>query len=89
MLYNPAANDIRAALNEIRTRSCDWSFGQFAEGLNATAAPIFDKENNVIAALNIYGPSFRFPPEGQQETITQLMLQICQRLTKKVKDLLL
>lgn len=86
-LTNP--NEIRAALNEIHTRGCDWSFGEFAEGLNATAAPIFDKENNVIAALNIYGPSFRFPPEGRQETITQLLLQISRRLTKKVQDLLL
>jgi DNA-binding IclR family transcriptional regulator len=81
--------DIRAALTEIRARGCDWSFGEFAEGLNATAAPIFDKENNVIAALNIYGPSFRFPPQGQQAAITELMLQTSQKLTKKVQELLL
>jgi DNA-binding IclR family transcriptional regulator len=82
-------NDIRPALDEIRSRGCDWSSGEFAEGLNATAAPIFDKENNVIAALNIYGPSFRFPPEGQQEAIMELLLQVSQRLTQKTQDLLL
>ena len=82
-LSNPEA--IRAALAEIRARGCDWSFGEFAEGLNATAAPVFDKEDNVIAALNIYGPSFRFPPEGQQEAITELILQISTRLSQKMQ----
>ncbi len=81
-------DSIQAALTEIRTRGCDWSSGEFADDLNAMAAPIFDKENNVIAALNIYGPSFRFPPEGRWEAMTKLILQTSQRLTQKVQDLL-
>lgn len=85
-LTDPVA--IHAALDAIRAQGCDWSSGEFADGLNATAAPIFDKENKVIAALNIYGPSFRFPVEGQQTAVMELLLQTSQRLTKKVQDLL-
>lgn len=81
-------DDIHAALDVIRKQGCDWSFGEFADGLNATAAPIFDKEDNVIAALNIYGPSFRFPPPGQQETIKERLLQISTRLSQKVRDMM-
>ena len=79
---------IRASLADIQAQGCDWSYGEFDVGLNATAAPIFDKENKVIAALNIYGPSYRFPPEEQQGVITELLLETSGRLSQKMQDVM-
>ena len=36
---------------------------EFEIGLAAVAVPIFNHVGNVIAAVSISGPTFRFPPE--------------------------
>ncbi len=34
---------------------------EFAEGLSSVAAPVFDGEEHVIGAINVHGPTYRFP----------------------------
>lgn len=74
-LINP--DQIRHAITIIRRDGFDWTTDEFAIGLSAISAPIFDQNQRVVAALNIYGPTFRFPPTAQKDAITQLVLNKC------------
>ena len=80
---------IRAEINQTRREQVAWVIEEFAEGLTAVAAPIFDSQNNVVAALSIYGPAFRFPAaSSDQSRINQLIRAASQRLTKQVREIL-
>ena len=61
-----APSKIRAALPAVRNSGVAWIRDEFAEGLSAVAAPIVDRHQTVVAALVLFGPSFRFP--GSQTT---------------------
>lgn len=50
-------------LANIRQRGYATSVEETSEGGAATAAPIFDSRNEVIAALNVFGPVFRMTPK--------------------------
>lgn len=75
------------ALNAIKERGLDWSFGEFDEELNAVAAPILAQNGSALAAITIYGPAFRFPPAGQQEEISRLVLEKCRLLSNQAQQL--
>lgn len=77
-LTDPAA--LRQRLVQIREQGYDLTFEEFAEGLNAAAAPIFDKSGQVIAAINIYGPAFRFPPDGGQAEVIRWLLDASDKI---------
>jgi DNA-binding IclR family transcriptional regulator len=40
----------------------------------------------VVAAVNVYGPAFRFPPEGQEEEITRLVVETGQKITARIRE---
>ncbi|MEM7112825.1 MAG: IclR family transcriptional regulator [Chloroflexota bacterium] len=80
---------IRAEISQTRRQQVAWVIEEFAEGLTAVASPIFDSHNNVIAALSIYGPAFRFPAApSDQIRINRLIRVAAQRLTQQVREIL-
>jgi DNA-binding IclR family transcriptional regulator len=56
-----------------------WSYGEFADDLNAVSSPIF-AQNKIIACLTLYGPSFRFPAQNQA-AITDTIVASCQDIS--------
>jgi DNA-binding IclR family transcriptional regulator len=38
-------------------------YEEFSEGINSVAAPIFDEDSKVIAAVHAHGPAYRFPAD--------------------------
>jgi DNA-binding IclR family transcriptional regulator len=55
------ANEIRAGLELVRNLGYAWVYEEFAEGINSVAAPIFEADGTVDAAVHIHGPAYRFP----------------------------
>jgi DNA-binding IclR family transcriptional regulator len=49
-------------LARIRRRGYATAFGEYEAALNAVAAPVHDARGNVVAAVHIWGPSFRVTP---------------------------
>lgn len=74
---------LRQRLQEIQIAQCDWTTDEFASGFRAVSAPIFDPHGQVMAAINIYAPSYRFPC-GHKEVYTRFLLNICHQLTMKL-----
>ena len=56
---------LRERLREIRRDGYAWVLEEFDEGIASVAAPIADGSGEVIAAVHLHGPSYRFPADGQ------------------------
>ena len=65
--------EINHELRRIRKHGYGVDDRESSEGITAIAAPIFDYENKVPAALVIVGPSFRFTKDTRQEHLEKLL----------------
>ncbi len=76
--------ELRQSLEQIRQSGVSWIFNEFASDLTAAAAPIFNRQGEMIAALSLYGPSYRFPPPNKQAEITALIKSTCQAFSAQL-----
>ncbi len=63
---------IRSRVEEIRERGWLWTTDEYASGVATVAAPLRDSKGSAVGSLHIYGPSYRFPTEGQHDEIGAL-----------------
>jgi len=54
-------DELRDRLEQARSIGYAWVYEEFAEELNAVAAPVFERDGRVEAALHVHGPAYRFP----------------------------
>lgn len=59
-----------------------WTYGAWADGINGAAAPIRDSTSQVVAAISVYGPSYRFPQEGDQADISKMLVAAAAQVTR-------
>ena len=59
-------------LARIRRRGYATAIGEYELGLNAVAAPVHDARGQVIAAVDIWGPTFRLTPRRMPELAAQV-----------------
>lgn len=52
---------LRQQIQAARRDGYAWTFEVWAEGVNGVAAPITDARGEVVAAVNVFGPAYRFP----------------------------
>jgi DNA-binding IclR family transcriptional regulator len=57
-----SASQLRDRLWNVRRDGYAWVREEFALGITSVAAPIADASGEVIAAVHVHGPSYRFPP---------------------------
>ncbi len=62
------------SLNKVKENGYALSLGEREEGLVGIAAPIFNKEGDVIASLSISGPAARFINEEMSDKINDLVI---------------
>ncbi|WP_051845234.1 IclR family transcriptional regulator [Streptomyces sp. NRRL S-813] len=62
-----AKTKLEKNLTEARERGYAWTTEEFEIGLHAIAAPIRDRDGDVVAALSASGPSYRFTEERLHE----------------------
>jgi DNA-binding IclR family transcriptional regulator len=44
---------------------------EFAIGITSVAAPVADARGELVAAVHVHGPTYRFPVEGSEEAIAR------------------
>ncbi|WP_338825611.1 HTH-type transcriptional regulator XynR [Moorella humiferrea] len=75
---------LREELQQIRRQGFALDHGEREEGVRCVAAPVFNHENRVIAAVSVAGPANRMPPDmmaGKLATaVVQVALQIGRHL---------
>jgi len=59
---------------------------EFDAGISSVAAPIADGSGEVIAAVHIHGPSYRFPKPGTQNEMAQLVVTGAARIAAGLRE---
>jgi DNA-binding IclR family transcriptional regulator len=72
---------ILARLDETRELGYAWVDEEFAEGLSSVAAPVFDAGGFVIGAINVHGPTYRFPGVLGLEKVGQMVKEAAERFS--------
>ena len=83
-LTDPAA--VRERLHAIRRVGYAWAIEEFDEGISSVAAPIADASGEVVAALHIHGPSYRFPSAGQESTLAAMVVAAAARIADGLRQ---
>ncbi len=76
---------LRRQLIEIKQQGYAWAIEEFEQGLSGISAPIQNQAGQVIAAVNVSGPAFRFPPDGQEDKIVHLTVEISHKISTHIK----
>lgn len=76
---------IRERLEGIKTLGYSWVYAEFDESINSVAAPVHDAGGEVVAALHVHGPAYRFPAEGTAETIGMTVKEAAEKLSIQLR----
>jgi DNA-binding IclR family transcriptional regulator len=74
---------LRASLAQVRQQGYATALGEIEEGLNAVAAPIWDADGAVSAAISVSGPAYRVTPERVPE-LGQITREFAQRVSNRM-----
>jgi DNA-binding IclR family transcriptional regulator len=76
---------IRDRLAPIQREGYSWTIEEYAEGIASIAAAIADEGGEVVAAIHVHGPSYRFPPPGAEAAIAERVLETAGRISARVR----
>lgn len=81
-----ARSDRRREMAEARRRGVCWSHGTYVEGLSSCSAPVVAGSGQAVAAILLYGPSFRFPAKGAVRRIEKQVVLAARRVSKSLES---
>jgi DNA-binding IclR family transcriptional regulator len=80
---NPQA--VRERVREAQRDGYAWTRDEYAEGITSVAAAIADESGDVIAAVHVHGPSYRFPGRGADGAIAARVVGTAARITAALR----
>jgi DNA-binding IclR family transcriptional regulator len=83
-LVDPAA--LRERLREIQRDGYTWAREEFDRGITSVAAPIADASGEVIAAIHLHGPSYRFPVGGEERAVSRQVVAAASQVASSVRE---
>jgi DNA-binding IclR family transcriptional regulator len=83
-LVDPEA--LRSRLRDVRRDGYAWVREEFDRGINSVAAPIADVSGEVVAAVHLHGPSYRFPAAGSEATIAARVVTTAARIAGSLRQ---
>jgi DNA-binding IclR family transcriptional regulator len=78
-MTDPAA--LRGRLRQVRERGFEWVHGEFAPEISSVAAPVRGAGGEVVAAMHVHGPSYRFPPDADAAAVAAHVVAAADRLS--------
>lgn len=79
------ADALLERLRAIRRDGYTWAREEFDEGISSVAAPIADANGEVIAAVHIHGPSYRFPVPGTERAMAEAVVATAARIAGSLR----
>lgn len=77
---------LRERLREVRRDGYAWAREEFDRGISSVAAPIADASGEVIAAVHLHGPSYRFPVADGELAIAQQVVAAASQIAGSVRE---
>jgi DNA-binding IclR family transcriptional regulator len=78
------ANQLRAEVATVRERGYATSWEEEDQGVNAVAVPVRRGQNEVVAAIAVVGPSYRFTSAKALEA-PEIMLGVAREVSKRLE----
>lgn len=80
------AEALLGRMQAVRRDGYTWALEEFDEGISSIAAPIADASGEVVAAVHLHGPSYRFPPAGSEDALADQVLATAARISRSVRQ---
>jgi DNA-binding IclR family transcriptional regulator len=77
-------DEVRSRLDTIRSNGFLWVHAEFDESINSVAAPVKGDSGETVAAIHVHGPAYRFPDDGQDKVIADLVKQAAENLSAQL-----
>jgi IclR family transcriptional regulator, acetate operon repressor len=79
------ASSLLERLRDIRRDGHAWVRDEYAIGISSVAAPIADARAEVVAAVHVHGPSYRFPTAGDEDRIAAAVRTAAARIGARLR----
>lgn len=83
-VVEPAA--IRERLRTVALAGYAWVHDEFAVGITSVAAGIADAAGEIVAAVHVHGPTYRFPPPGREAALGLQVATTAGRISKTLRQ---
>lgn len=70
----------------IRRDGYTWAVEEFDKGISSVAAPIADASGEVVAAVHLHGPSYRFPAPGTEMDVAERVVTTAARIAGSLRQ---
>jgi len=72
-------------LREVRRDGHAWVRDEFALGLTSVAAGVADARGELVAAVHVHGPTYRFPAPGREDQIAAAVRAAAGRVGRRLR----
>jgi IclR family acetate operon transcriptional repressor len=76
---------VRERVGRVRQDGYCWTHEEWAKGIDGAAAPITSSDGAVIAAINVYGPSYRFGDSTSTSEIGRSLAEAGRTLSAMIR----
>jgi DNA-binding IclR family transcriptional regulator len=76
---------LRERLRRVQLEGCAWAREEFSEGLNSVAAPVAGEDGEIVAAIHLHGPSYRFPAAGSEDRVSEMVASAAGKLSGRLR----
>lgn len=77
---------LRGLLREVVRDGIAWTADEYAEGITSVAAPVVDAAGEVVAAVHVHGPSYRFPGDVPRHRIEGALRGTTARVSGRLRQ---
>jgi IclR family acetate operon transcriptional repressor len=77
---------LRERLRAVALAGFAWVHDEFADGISSVAAGIADASGEVVAAVHVHGPSYRFPPPGRDAALGLHVATTATRIARTLRQ---
>jgi DNA-binding IclR family transcriptional regulator len=79
------ASALLERLRQVRRDGHAWVRDEYSIGISSVAAPIADARAEVVAAVHVHGPSYRFPAPGDEDRIASAVRAAAARIGARLR----
>ena len=83
-LVDPTA--IHERLDAVRNLGYAWGYEEGVDGINSLAAPIISADGEVVAAIHVHGPAYRFPNPDRTHDLGMRLIEAAAGIVAQLDD---
>lgn len=83
-LVDPEA--IEERLEAVRNLGYAWGYEEGVDGINSLAAPIISADGEVVAAVHVHGPAYRFPNPDRTHDLGTRLIEAAAGIVAQLED---